>query len=285
MILDFDDSDVVISDIKYDYNLPTPTENSILLVTTGSFDPFHAGHYNSISMAYTRAVEENYTVVGIVIGTDHDAYVARKNSYRKSLPAKERMVQIRSYLEDNIEVPFDCPIIIDDWMSTQCSRDIQYKRYLNHLEQTTRHKTGYICGSDYIQEIERFKQEGILFVVQRSIMHPIDKYLTWLWFPNWKNIHVINNPVEDISSTEIVKGKKSMKKLVRMSSKVKGHIVGSMTNGVVSLASDPVVHDEYQDALNEAKRILQAEPQKKTMVVMKVETYVSLLTEDPFILS
>jgi hypothetical protein len=51
------------------------------------------------------------------------------------------------------------------------------------------------------------------------------------------------------------------------------------------LASDPVVHDEYQDALNEAKRILQAEPQKKTMVVMKVETYVSLLTEDPFILS
>ena len=196
----FDDSDNVVSDDGY-YDMFV--QNGLVLVSTGSFDPFHEGHYNSIRLAYEEAISNGLKVSGIIVGTDHDSYVSKKNAHRVSFNWKQRIEYIEEFLKT--KPGFDCPVLVDSWMAEHCSRDILFTTYLKHIKSQlpSLSNVAYICSNEYVDEVDHFEHDGCIFIVQRSIEHPLVIPKQIKTYGNKDNIHFVPNPVKDIASSKL----------------------------------------------------------------------------------
>lgn len=199
----FDDSDnQVVGTVDYSIF----TKPGIILVLTGSFDLFHKGHYNAVRLAYQYAINNGFDVAGIIIATDHDAYVNKKNAYRKSYSCLGRMAYIKHFLDGVVQRRYPCPIFVDPWMSTCCTRDVLFKTYLKHLEtQLPNNGIAYIMSNEYAEEIEEnFKEDGLVFCIQRSLNHPLVIPKDINTYPNKDSIYFVPNPIEDIASSKLL---------------------------------------------------------------------------------
>ncbi len=140
-------------------NQVTPTHHlgaeGVVLVTTGAFSPFHAGHLRMLEIAKGQIEARGIKVAGAYVCPDHDSYVSNKANGAARCPASERIHQIQVAIKDHSW------LAVDPWAALYQDRALNYTTILARIQrmlddQSDRHWNGhplcpraiYVFGSD-----------------------------------------------------------------------------------------------------------------------------------------
>ncbi len=149
----FDDdlTEEQLSHVLNDHRWITPTHHlapcGVVLVTTGAFSPFHAGHLRMLEIARAEIEERGWKVAGAYVTPDHDGYVSVKANGAAACPASERIHQARVALKGHDWIQ------VDPWAALYQDRPLNYTTILERtqcmLEALGRdHQVVYVFGSD-----------------------------------------------------------------------------------------------------------------------------------------
>lgn len=129
------------------HHLPSDTP-WVVLVTTGGFAPFHAGHAAMLTAAEGLAQEKGWPVVGTFVSPSHDGYVAGKDGGRAgAYPAAWRVDHIRQTLE---ETSSSVPRFVDPWEALVAPRPVNFTAVLRRLERYLSHHLGHPVRAVYV---------------------------------------------------------------------------------------------------------------------------------------
>lgn len=126
----------------------------VVLLTTGSFAPFHAGHDAMLAAAEAAALAQGWSVLGTYVSPSHDLYVAGKDEGRcAAYPAALRMDEARSFLRATPSA-HGITRFVDPWEALVSPRPLNFttvarrlQRYLSaHLGRAVR--VVYVFGAD-----------------------------------------------------------------------------------------------------------------------------------------
>ena len=137
----------------------------VVLLTTGSFAPFHEGHAAMVEAAEKFCLEQGWDVVGSYFSPSHDLYVSNKDGGRcGAYPAAWRVDQIREFLRQR---PNKTGIdqFVDPWESLIAPRALNFTTVIRHLQQYFEHHWGekvkvlYVFGADNAAFAQAFDQQ------------------------------------------------------------------------------------------------------------------------------
>ncbi len=141
-------------------------KKNVVLLSTGGFDPIHAGHLNMMESAKLELERKGYNVVGGYFSLSHDDYVKTKPYVSNNI--YERIYNAREVVKDSSW------LMIDPWESLYAKTYLNFtdvilrlKNYLNkHLN--LKIEVAYVFGADNAKFMYCFKNKGIGVCLNRS---------------------------------------------------------------------------------------------------------------------
>lgn len=149
--------------------LPQKTieDEAVVLLSTGSFAPFHEGHLAMMVAAEEFAVSQGFQIAASYFSPSHDLYVSNKDQGKCSTyPASWRVDQIRDFL---LEHPSSLGIerFVDPWESLIAPRALNFTTVVRHLQNYYQHNLGkkikvlYVFGADNAAFAEAFESDDV----------------------------------------------------------------------------------------------------------------------------
>ena len=164
-----------------DYWYPLNTDNfkfssnkkNAVLVTTGSFAPFHSGHYNMMLLSKIQLEELGFNVSGSVISPSHDIYVNAKLNIKKSLPSTIEK-RIQSIYDCIFEIDKNFVYTVDTWEAIALNNAINFSDVLLRVEYYFKSigknvEIFYVFGSDNKDFKNAFLEKGNCVNVLRKL--------------------------------------------------------------------------------------------------------------------
>lgn len=133
----------------------------IVLVTSGSFNPPHEGHVDSMRQAEDYMRSLGYNVVSY-FSPSHDMYVSKKKG-EKHIPAAER-IELLNKMGVNV-CPWESMFLEGDVIFTEVALRLSMELILKHKLKIER--VLFVCGSDiseYIRPFENVSNLGALLI-------------------------------------------------------------------------------------------------------------------------
>lgn len=148
-----------------DYSHLPKDEPWVVLLTTGSFAPFHEGHEQMMQKAEQKALEMGWPVLGCYLSPSHDAYVSQKDNGRAAwFNICWRVDFMRSFLQKST-VEKSTSWWVDPWEGVVPSGPVNFTVVCNrlkaYLEFHLKHeiKVIYVFGEDNADFYKAFKPE------------------------------------------------------------------------------------------------------------------------------
>lgn len=250
----FIDSTSKPEDIDYMLSIPTtPIANIInglkvnkgdkpvVLLSAGSFNPPHRGHFDMMEAAKSKMIENGFDVVAGYLSPGHDEYIRHKSG-DKAVPIHKRIQLCEDMAPSWIS--------IDPWEGIFNKHAIMFTHVVERLERYIELHVGvkipvvFVCGADNLAYMKAFHRRGHCVVVGRpghdNKIHELQEYLL-------NNEHVTyalgSNPM---SSTELRQsvGKYRPEK-VNLHLRVEDIMFNSIGASVDELLE--IVGDEYEN--------------------------------------
>lgn len=141
-----------LNKIDYDFKC-TPTHKvkdfGVVLVTTGSFSPIHAGHLGMMEAAKRYLEREQRLVVaGGYISLSHDNYVSMKRPNTLEVEQRTALAQEAVANSDWL--------MVDPWEGMYTPGSINFTDVLTRLHKITGHTIVYVFGSDNAKFADAF---------------------------------------------------------------------------------------------------------------------------------
>lgn len=152
-------------------NISKDKKNKIL-VTTGSFGPFHEGHINMMNQARKKIESEGYHVAGGYVSPSHDTYVRTKNNMY--LDIYDRIDIIEDILEKNDW------LMLDKYEALYTPIPINFTTVIERLKDYLKFHLAidvdivYVFGGDNIEFARAFVSHGEFVCVLRDKSTLID---------------------------------------------------------------------------------------------------------------
>ncbi len=164
------------------------TNNPAILMTTGSFAPFHRGHLEMMETAKQCAEQYGFNVIGGYISPAHDEYVSVKCGSGE-LDVCTRIAIIEAAIKESDW------LMVDRWGSLVTKRDVNFTDCITHLERYLERHIGYkptviyVCGGDLANFSLTFAGMGHCIVVSRPgndktehyKRHPLNQHDRIMW--------------------------------------------------------------------------------------------------------
>lgn len=144
----------------------TKSNNPVVLLTTGGFDPIHDGHLYMMDFAKKTLEENGYDVVGGYFSPSHDSYVTTKPYSKTS--SSERVALCQEIVKDSNW------LMIDPWESMYVKTYINFTDVIQRLElYLKKHvnsniKVAYVFGGDNSEFMYCFENQGIGICIERE---------------------------------------------------------------------------------------------------------------------
>lgn len=179
-------------------NFSKHKKNKILL-TTGSFGPFHEGHVNMMEQAKIKIESEGYHVAGGYISPSHDAYVRTKKNMK--LDIYDRIHIIEKTIENSDW------LMLDKYESLYTPIPINFTTAIERLKAYLKHHLAidvdivYVFGGDNVDFSRTFIEYGEFACVSRNKAQSLDMS----FMPKNKRFRIIedSNAIVEQSSSEL----------------------------------------------------------------------------------
>lgn len=144
----------------------TKSNNPVVLLTTGGFDPIHDGHLYMMEFAKKTLEKNGYDVVGGYFSPSHDSYVSTKPYCKTS--SSQRVALCQEIVKDSNW------LMIDPWESMYVKTYINFTDIIKRLElYLKKHvnlniQVAYVFGGDNSEFMYCFENKGIGICVERE---------------------------------------------------------------------------------------------------------------------
>ena len=144
----------------------TKSNNPVVLLTTGGFDPIHDGHLYMMEFAKKTLEKNGYDVVGGYFSPSHDSYVTTKPYCKTS--SSQRVALCQEIVKDSNW------LMIDPWESMYVKTYINFTDIIKRLElYLKKHvdsniQVAYVFGGDNSEFMYCFENKGIGICVERE---------------------------------------------------------------------------------------------------------------------
>lgn len=138
-----------------------------VLLSTGSFSPFHEGHLNMMKVAKEKLNSEGWDVIGGYIAPDNDEYIKAKLDF-EAIPIHYRIQSILDMIKK------ETWLTVDPWMGIFRKEAINFTENIYRLERYLEKYLGqnipvfFVCGMDNAKFVKTFTLEGNCVLIGRN---------------------------------------------------------------------------------------------------------------------
>lgn len=142
------------------------SNNPVVLLTTGGFDPIHDGHIYMMEFAKKTLEQNGYDVVGGYFSPSHQTYVSTKPYCKTS--SLERIDLCQEVIKDSSW------LMIDPWEALYVKTYINFTDVIQRLELylqkhvNSKIKVAYVFGGDNSEFMYCFEKQGIGICIERE---------------------------------------------------------------------------------------------------------------------
>ena len=225
-----------IGNIKNSYDKDKKDVKNVILLTTGSLNPVHKGHINSLKLAQDYLESKGFVVEKIYLSPSSDIYLKQKqdsNGIDYYYNFEERLKMCRLSVEDfkkeNNNEKYN--IEVSDWEGKQ-STFVDFPDVIKHFQENNKDKlVFYICGSDhYNNNVKRTNLDNIIVIKRNTDIVSLE---------NKKNHFIIeDNSNSDFSSTrarEIIKKIKDKENMYYNTKLLKIYLYSSVIGFILTI--------------------------------------------------
>jgi len=110
-----------------DLELAATSEQPVILLTTGSFAPFHEGHWGMLEAARAACLAHGWTPIGGFVSPSHESYTGAKDDGRAAWGGAERVESVGRFLAR------DAFWAVDPWEALSVDVSINFTDVLRRL--------------------------------------------------------------------------------------------------------------------------------------------------------
>lgn len=168
---------IILCAHQYQLKKTVKNKKNVVLLTTGSFDPFHKGHINMMNIAESYCTEKlDYNVIACYMSPSHDDYVSSKMKkyYKGNIGEKYNIKKRIDIMKKLINNNNRDNLLIDPWESTMNNGHLTFTKIIIRLKNFLNNFIDnhvdviYVYGEDHIDFSKLFLKDYESICVQRN---------------------------------------------------------------------------------------------------------------------